>query len=344
MLIHNINTWDGLTNGQQGIVVDVIASEERLQYVLVKFDNKNIGKQQRRKFRHLIKIANDIELVPIERFSFTYALGDMNKKHGAKASLIQFPLKLSWALTSHKCQGQTFSKPTCIYSDLNECFTPAQSYVILSRVTSPDQLFLKPFKHEKIYCHPEAKAEALRLNSKAINLQTTEWEKPGDKVVRISSLNVRSFPRHRQDLESDEFILNSDIVMMQETWLNEDPELPVGQFPFQHFVNGGSKGVGMLSSIKPVTIEKMQTSVCSLIKAEYEEFDIINIYRYSSTDIDQFLNDLEEVMCNTRTTIVVGDLNIDLLKSSENAFSLSMMRKNFQQLISNATHLKVLVI
>ena len=131
---------------------------------------------------------------------------------------------------------------------------------------------------------------------------------------------------------------------MQETWLNEDPETPIVQFPFQHFVHGGSKGVGMLSSIKPKKVEKMQTSVCSIMKAEYEDFDILNIYRYSNTNLAQFSADLEEVLSNTRTTIVLGDMNIDLLKSPENLFSTFMTRKHFQQLVSNATHLKVLIL
>lgn len=134
MLIHNINTNDGLTNGQQGTVVDVVAIEKRLQYILIKFDNQNIGTQQRRKHSYISKVSKNTEVVPIERFNFCYTLGDINRKHGAKASLLQFLIRLSWAMTAHKCQGQSILKPSNIYADFNECFAPAQSYVILSRV------------------------------------------------------------------------------------------------------------------------------------------------------------------------------------------------------------------
>ena len=59
MLIHNINTADGLTNGQQGTVAEVVSSGEKLQYILIKFDNANIGSIQRKKYTHLKQITDN---------------------------------------------------------------------------------------------------------------------------------------------------------------------------------------------------------------------------------------------------------------------------------------------
>jgi hypothetical protein len=104
MLINNINTLDGLTNGAQGRVIDILAKDDRVRYIIVKFDNPNIGNEQRRKFYHLPAILRNpgLTVTPIERSSFSYTLGDVRKNHGARATLLQFPLKLSWACTSHK--------------------------------------------------------------------------------------------------------------------------------------------------------------------------------------------------------------------------------------------------
>ena len=102
MLIHNVNTLDGLTNGAQGRVVEILAKDERVRYILIRFDNKDIGCGQRRKFGHLPTFARHADLTPIERFSFSYTLGDVRKNHAAMATLLQFPLRLSWACTSHK--------------------------------------------------------------------------------------------------------------------------------------------------------------------------------------------------------------------------------------------------
>jgi len=52
----------------------------------------------------------------------------------------QFPLRLAWAMTIHKSQGQTFKK---VYIDLGwGAFTHGQTYVALSRCTSFEGLYL----------------------------------------------------------------------------------------------------------------------------------------------------------------------------------------------------------
>ena len=53
MLIHNVNTADGLVNGAQGVVQEILtsASDNKVRYVLVKFDNSKVGDEQRRKFK-----------------------------------------------------------------------------------------------------------------------------------------------------------------------------------------------------------------------------------------------------------------------------------------------------
>ena len=102
MIIHNINTMDGLTNGARGNVIEILAKDERVRYILIQFDNPDIGIEQRRKLRHLPSISKRPELTPIEKFHFSYTLGDVRKNHAARATLIQFPLRLCWASTAHK--------------------------------------------------------------------------------------------------------------------------------------------------------------------------------------------------------------------------------------------------
>ena len=51
MLIFNINTLDGLTNGAQGEIVNIIIQQDKPLFIMVKFYNEKIGYEQRRKLK-----------------------------------------------------------------------------------------------------------------------------------------------------------------------------------------------------------------------------------------------------------------------------------------------------
>ena len=142
------------------------------------------------------------------------------------------------------------------------------SYVILSRITSLDQLYLKEFDQKKIYCSSVAKKEAQRLRKRAINLQETEWDKPVPGLIRISSLNARSLQQHPEDLQKDEFIMASDIIAVQETWFKTDTGNPITPLN-EYFLHGNSKGIALFTRMKPITVEKSQSDHCSIIKSSF---------------------------------------------------------------------------
>ena len=50
ILIHNIDTSDGLTNGQLGKLIDIVTTEEgSIAKIIVKFQKEKVGKQNREK-------------------------------------------------------------------------------------------------------------------------------------------------------------------------------------------------------------------------------------------------------------------------------------------------------
>ena len=83
------------------------------------------------------------QATPIKKVSFEYNLGKSEKHHTAKAKVIQFPITLAWAMTAHKCQGQTIKAPSSLVVDLASCFEAGQAYVMLGRIQNLNQLHLK---------------------------------------------------------------------------------------------------------------------------------------------------------------------------------------------------------
>lgn len=123
MLTKNLrygNTF--LANGSLGKVVDMSRDE-----VLVDFNNGH---------------TFPVSYVTEEEFEKTTFVMDDGKRVTTRAltgSVRHIPLKLGYAITVHKSQGQTFDG---VKADLSKCFSPGLGYVALSRVRSLDDLIL----------------------------------------------------------------------------------------------------------------------------------------------------------------------------------------------------------
>lgn len=130
MLLRNLDTAKGVVNGSIGIVQSLSP-----EGIIVKFKQ---GDFLITKETWEIKESTIIGDKPVLK---------------TVASRTQFPLKLAYAFTIHKMQGQTIEMGVI---DLNGCFEYGQAYTALSRIKSRDGLFLKPFNTSVIKAHPRA--------------------------------------------------------------------------------------------------------------------------------------------------------------------------------------------
>lgn len=174
MLTANVNlSGDFMPNGSLGTVTSFKAG-----HVYVKFNNGETYQVPANSYRHEQK--ETIKLSTGEDYTFAKIL----------ATVQQVPLKLAYAITVHKSQGQTFDGVIC---DLSKCFTPGLGYVALSRVRSLDDLIV------------------LDVNEKAY--------KVGEESLHISSI-VKKLAKKARGL-FDDSVSDYEMILTQDLYRRE---------------------------------------------------------------------------------------------------------------------------
>lgn len=112
-----------------------------------------------------------IEQETWEEIVYTYDEQTHKVEAKTTSSFTQYPVRLAWALTIHKSQGQTYEQ-VCL--DLTtKTFAAGQMYVALSRCTSLDGLYLKmPVKRKDIIT--DAKVSQFMSRRETIKVEVAE--------------------------------------------------------------------------------------------------------------------------------------------------------------------------
>ena len=314
---------------------------------------------------------------PIIRTSFEYSIGDPEKNHDAKTKVIQFPIQLAWAITTHKCQGMTIKPPTKLVADLDSCFknSPGMAYVMLGRIQNLEQLILRwsydpipktDTKSEqvrlqgnikaakKIQANRKAMVEAERLKKNALNIGDNlddEWLT--GRELKITSLNIQgSLMSRLLDLKRDKDIYkNSDIICLQETGELRVPyifELRVpllAGYTCYHVECGHNRGVAIFLKhelAKKLTKEPLSFSGDSgrnqCMKLSFDNFDVITVYCANNQTKTSF----QEFVHLMEKEIDAKRLTIvcgdfNFDQKVENEFTKMMRNKKFKQIIKKAT-------
>ena len=332
--------------------------------VMVNFDDPLAGEHMRSKYPTDPRWPR---ATPIIRTSFEYSLGDPEKNHDAKTKLMQFPIQLAWAITTHKCQGMTIKSPTKLVADLDSCYKncPGMAYVMLGRIQNLSQLILRwsydpvpktDTKSEearlegntkaakKIQANIKAMVEAERLKNNALNIEDNlndEWLT--GRGLKMTSLNIQgSLMSRLPDLKGDKAIyVNSDIICLQETGETRAPLLE--GYTCHHVGGGHNRGVAIFlkDEMAKKLIKaplKVNKEFYQCMKLSFDKFDLITVYRANNqpkVSFQEFVQLMEKGIDAKRPTILCGDFNFD--RMVENEFTRMVRSKKLRQIVQEPT-------
>lgn len=141
MLTSNIrSTTDGklYANGSLGVIETFLGGTPRVRFndgTVLSIERKAYMFEEKHTYTDPVTKKSVTDMIPV-------------------ASVMQVPLKLGYAITVHKSQGQTFDG---VVADLSKCFTPGLGYVALSRVRTLDDLIILDINDRAFKIDPRSK-------------------------------------------------------------------------------------------------------------------------------------------------------------------------------------------
>ena len=342
ILIHNLNTVDSLTNGQLGTFIDAIKNKEgKVEILVLKLDKHGAGRHNNEENPQFNKKYPNC--IFIRRVSIQYCITKRFVEASSKATLIQFPVKLAFAITAHKVQGSSIPYPTTVAMDISSCFTAGQAYVMLSRVQCIHQVFIvDQLKESKIMMSSDALKELQRLEDISINRNPRIWMIDQQEVLRICSLNCAGLKAHYEDIKGDKRLLKADILLFQETSLNIDDNIDFEMMSHPvhiHVKDGRGKGVSVY--MKQSCMEK----TCyihqgfQIAKISVKNFTIFNVYRSSSASKDVFCDKLTDVLDTSDGQLIFGDFNLCGQQEKLSKIPRVLSSHGFTQIVKEATQI-----
>ena len=341
MLTYNIDTCDGLTNGAFGKVIGFeYYPNKSIKCVIVEFYNPSVGKEKRIKMPEYKNKYPTNLATPIALHESHYNVENKFSSATSKATAINFPLKLSFAVTAHKVQGQTVAKPKSIVTDLRRATFAGQAHVMLSRAGCLDQLIiLDELFEEKWRVSKDAVEVVEEMERSAINILSLDYMKA---KLNIISLNIHSLSNLKH-LGSDQTIELASLICIQETWHHQSNDNNVSLNGFESHFNLGSvwKGNGICNFYKALfnVDQAIWAPDFQITKMSTEQCHVINVYWKGKSETT-FLYALKSLVSDPSKTIILGDFNYNISNEVQNKVSSWLSSKHLVQMIKKPTQIQ----
>ena len=343
MMTRNVDVTDGLVNGAFGEVVgiDQCNLTAPATTIYVKFDSQKTGqKQNRQPVPNIPDVA--IAVQPYEDVLET----------NSNVRRRQFPLKLAWGCTIHKCQGMTTEQ--CVF-DMKRVFQAGQAYVALSRVTSLSGLYIINYDPNLIYNNAEIDKALKQMQNFTVQQQNIQL--PNNALTAMHH-NVQGLRSKLLDINSNDQVHGNDVFMVTETWLK--PEITNQAVHIEKYnlfrndrpSNDGRGGVAIYTSdtinaaqldINIAGIEQIAVSIEKRTDSTNSKWTMATVYRPPAQPLHAFLPALTqllqciEITAEIENVIVAGDFNENLLDDAHKPIHELFQQQGYRQHVTEIT-------
>ena len=346
MLITNVDVSDGLSNGVSGVIkgIEYGKSHNMPKTIFVHFDSPRIGS----KLRSTKSIPSKYsDCIPINPHKDTMTV----KLNGKAVTLTreQVPLKLSWAVTVHKVQGQTTSQAVISMKH----HTKAMAYVALSRVSSIDGMYLVDYDSSKIFCDEGIAKELAKMCVCDVSLANPFTNVDHSKSFIIAHHNIQSLYAHIDDLKLNKELRKAHVICVSETWFTGteyDQTIPFHIDGYDLVIqesSGRGRGVAMyIQRSVNHDVFDMHLDTCDILVVKITgkaNLAIVTVYKPEGNNAEfrREMNDLCTQLDGLQTdhTVILGDFNHDLNKQSP----FSCFKDYCQVITKPTTHVGTLI-
>lgn len=244
MVTTNIDVDDGIVNEATGILrhVEDLPNDDEIRdfRAWLEFADSRIGAKVRLKMRHMTvgQFATiDANWTPISRKA-----ANIQITNTIRCKRSQIPLTPGCAVTVHKSQGGTYDRAVIKYdrSQQNQLV-----YVALSRTTNIERTYFTNPRDDFTFYHKfgssapsilEIRDEYNRLCHHTLETITgrvktfKETALEGCSNLIICTINAQSIVAHSSDIETDEMLIDSDVLALTETWMDSENIVTINGF------------------------------------------------------------------------------------------------------------------
>ena len=352
----NLDTEDGLNNGSPCVVQAIEyrqAETRRPSIVWVKFEDKNVGSKCRKKYQAKGFYHNHInhEWTPVFDVERTFPYNRLNIQR------IQFPLQPAAGRSVYRAQGTTLDSLVIDLTQKRTRKVPHLHYVALSRVRSMKNLYILNFNDKARQLDSRVVTEMERLNNVA---QLQLCYTPLDVIdstayFKVAFNNCRSLHKHIADVKADQNVLSAHVIAFAESRLcNRDLDTDYAMQGFtlirndQHsdsarpphglavYIKNGTEIINSVNySDEKVDFSYVHIKFCSVEK------HIIFVYKSPTSSFlsfkASFISNMLNLLDKSDDITILGDFNMDLVKSGESLCSWFNKQLSCKQVISGPT-------